>query len=1747
MPGEFDAPIDSSQQQIKAQESKENTGIIRQQDQVFMAEVDSFQQLDQTLNAGTPEAQKYLNKGKKEVASLLMQIAARGKLLVDSQDEKSTDTKSKDKKPLDSGTNILTLASSLKSTLDQYRQSVVLIVQVESQAKEASAKLSVVDALEMNEKQFTLAANKDDLSIALIDGLNKFSGLKKILTNSSGLPEEFRTAKMQEAEGALQKLIQKKTVRDLQQLVAEKYSQYLQIKNGSTLVYNEEFNKLPEEQRNKIQAELVAVKINIINQVEALSCPKAAESFWNGKALFDRGNFEEAEKALTQFVEKDIKSPDFQNDKNLKAKEGKILASANEMLKTLKEVTGDNKDFLDGQKLANSSDIIGAKKLLKKYISEKEGKPKEPNKTDFIGTAKELLKRIALTQVEQVKAKFATAEVPVETIIHKTPGAEAVEEKNPEFRRYQSCKIALEQIEKDITAGKYLDFTDAANAIKASMPNFNADDKFNFIADETHEDEGRAGLLVLARKYRANKQYDLAEQYYMRYFGNDLQKLTKKGVSVEDLRKKGYLEKPAVFAQITNKVHEAKAEYDRNAQQKGDAWAKAKENLWDEVKARAALENELLKEVQPKEALKMQQNLFAKDPDSLGFDKPAWEEFSSMKGIHRQNTALEAFAMTDAELDSMVQRLPLDIALIAISGGLGAAAGRMASGAIMEAGLSAAAREAAKFGVRTGARQFAAYAGGLVVESAVFTTSHAALSSAREGRFTINNIEEFGKEWTTNLVTIGGLGLVGRAAEGLGISGGAMAKIPGLTKAGGKIAGAAGSALGFGIEMGAMGAMNGQLTQQDVAMVLGLKLGHGVAGKATEAIKGWEKGAPGKAYADITMSDKRFQTQEKIRGLEQERKSAPKERKAEIDTESGKLKPKLKVEEAADAARAENTQKEQLLHSHIDGMCPCHRGTMKDLAKVDLAGIKDPVEKGKMLDAQLAKVLEYQKAVEAGSGEGHIAKAREQFRADALDSNTEVGKKIDQILAGKTVEVEIKLPDGTIKKESITIDKRLLTPDTILKIATGEAIELNTYDAYLHKHLGENLKTSIGKSIKDNPDWQAHEDEIYKAAAKGDPEALKTAMKDIANPDQIKKLLSDIDGIRDKVRQGAEVFTSGHAETNAEGKDIAKQYMHETVGKTFDEFSKAYEKETGKKMDQRLLDQIKERVIKAGIDQHIDNPPQYVSHGFDHSLRVMENIERVLKGSPEAVQGMMDKYKITESQAMLMMRMVGICHDFGYPTVGDMNKSLHAVTGTYRFLTDIGVPLSEAMGLDLHSTEHQKLLKNFADGIECHSADKVDTTYEDHEEKRQKLEFNRKLVVEIKVPGTDIVYNQEFLFMSKTFVEHGGEHAIENQLLAFYEKNGIPVNGKIKILEAPEGQLFQGRHVDLPGSAKKGLVPAGIAFRGAELADSKSKVSRHEGPDSQQYKFNPLLALVRYADNLDMQESRFSDYQKSTPFRKLYERLGAERSIQTATGEMSVSNAIKAALVKSNFTVDGAKQVISKEGQKPTLYEGELLALAKNIAKGDDRATSLPKLLELVKAVEIVQYGNPPKPISAEYRQALIDKITEMATNADKTPKDLNKMISSTMAENIYQEESKNPTLTDGEKKHLPLIKKYLNSLDEKSLWHFGGCRPVSKIDVNSGTMTIGMNTDVVRSYKGLTATEKAGGQNISVPVNVYQVWRGIEAYESLTVNGKKMKIKITVEGAPDFVFDPNTIEEGQSASGAFLRQYKAWEAQNVH
>ncbi len=137
---------------------------------------------------------------------------------------------------------------------------------------------------------------------------------------------------------------------------------------------------------------------------------------------------------------------------------------------------------------------------------------------------------------------------------------------------------------------------------------------------------------------------------------------------------------------------------------------------------------------------------------------------------------------------------------------------------------------------------------------------------------------------------------------------------------------------------------------------------------------------------------------------------------------------------------------------------------------------------------------------------------------------------------------------------------------------------------------------------------------------------------------------------------------------------------------------------------------IRRYIEQNALEQHFKNPEQYVSHGFDHSLNVLQHLQNTLQQNPNIIDIVSKKYKISKEESILILKLLPVFHDFGYPELEKngktLGKSTHALKGaeiaTSQEFTE---SVKQIMGKE---GDINKLLIDFRNAILFHSADKIE-------------------------------------------------------------------------------------------------------------------------------------------------------------------------------------------------------------------------------------------------------------------------------------------------------------------------------------------------------------------------------------------------------------------------------------------------------
>jgi hypothetical protein len=240
---------------------------------------------------------------------------------------------------------------------------------------------------------------------------------------------------------------------------------------------------------------------------------------------------------------------------------------------------------------------------------------------------------------------------------------------------------------------------------------------------------------------------------------------------------------------------------------------------------------------------------------------------------------------------------------------------------------------------------------------------------------------------------------------------------------------------------------------------------------------------------------------------------------------------------------------------------------------------------------------------------------------------------------------------------------------------------------------------------------------------------------------------------------------------------------------------------------------------------------------------------------------------------------------------------------------------------------------------------------------------------------------------------------------------------------------YSGRKADLLVKGDAGL---GVEYKAADALD------------------DPLLFLVRLADNTDITINRFSDLQKTKCFQSFYHILG--------------------------------------EGPS-----GKLCNYLENIGKEKNGVEKAIKFIDDDPKLKSI-CGH----LNIDFRNTKSTK--DLLKNIKKG------FIEETLSDTRYAKEVK----TFG----IDKMRKILGDQDSIALRHFGGCESVKNVELINGRLVVKVDVKQFNQLNKTKVTEKikdssGAFNNVSVGVGEYQIFRFMDANNSLVNNGKKVVIQV--------------------------------------
>jgi len=487
-------------------------------------------------------------------------------------------------------------------------------------------------------------------------------------------------------------------------------------------------------------------------------------------------------------------------------------------------------------------------------------------------------------------------------------------------------------------------------------------------------------------------------------------------------------------------------------------------------------------------------------------------------------------------------------------------------------------------------------------------------------------------------------------------------------------------------------------------------------------------------------------------------------------------------------------------------------------------------------------------------------------------------------------------------------------------------------------------------------------------------------------------------------------------------------------------------------------------VIERAIDQHLDNPEQYVSHGFDHSLRVIENVNQIMSDIPEVVQKVEDDYEITESEAKFLLRNVALFHDFGYPESESkqVGKTMHSVMGA-DIVSNGGVivngqsfSVKEVFLKILNSDRGGLMFRDFRDSILMHNADKIKQFYDG----------------KIITSKGNFLFRKDDVLTAYSLVEDMG-----------YKVLGISIC--VDSQEAVEGVRMQTltRFIEMKKLGRFIEIEDMAAIPQIEVKETKKRYKGRGFGSKNQNKIlgleytnvvlveEPLKAIIRLADNMDMTAARLSAIQKEFLFLAYNLAVGDEKS---SFYQENQEIELELKKVKEGRSIGGLREIIVKH-----ISEREV-----NRLRDDLNSENSEQMIQLVTKGKLDQFAQIQRDVlrvydvdecMAYWRKFIVDEIA------------LKPEI---------------PLIDEATKIE---VKKAVVKLDSLQLRHFGGCYAVEEVQLSEKKIEIKVDQDIFDGLNKIRVKEEIRtttglASYIEMGVGEYQIRRMVEALRSVRI-----------------------------------------------
>lgn len=492
-------------------------------------------------------------------------------------------------------------------------------------------------------------------------------------------------------------------------------------------------------------------------------------------------------------------------------------------------------------------------------------------------------------------------------------------------------------------------------------------------------------------------------------------------------------------------------------------------------------------------------------------------------------------------------------------------------------------------------------------------------------------------------------------------------------------------------------------------------------------------------------------------------------------------------------------------------------------------------------------------------------------------------------------------------------------------------------------------------------------------------------------------------------------------------------------------------------------------VLERAFDQHVDNPENYVSHGFDHTLNVVRYVDQIMAVYPEVVGIVGSKYEITGPQARFLLENVALFHDFGYPVseAKKLGKTTHSVVGAdviNHGQTEVNgqkVPIKEVLARILNDTSNGRMMSDLRNSIMLHNADKIEQFYDgkittDKGEFLVKRENVAKGYTTLKELGHKV--NSIFVGVDNPEEIKDVQTQLWGKLASLKEVMEMP---QIQVGEAEE--RFKGRSFDSKG-------------RNDILALEYSTAVLME---------EPLKAIIRLADNMDITRDRLSDLQTKPLFMAYYYELGDKNSH----------------FYEGNKKVEMVLEEVKKNGRLNDLTRTVAACIsAQEVYRQED---------DLIKS-------GTPKDVAAKVVRNKLDQFFGIWAESLQRL-DIDECLACWRGF-VVDEIALRPGFQQVDEVTKSEIKKVAVKMDSSGLRHFGGCEAVRDVQVTERGIGVTVDQDVYDELNTIIVRDEiksTTGQTSFTEVGVgkYQIERMTRAFESVGIKSGEPRLLVYVNG----------------------------------